>query len=62
MSAATTPRKAVSRKEAAEMFGVSEATLRRAEAAGTLRAKTIGGRRRYRVEDLDAWFDGLDDA
>ncbi|WP_374457751.1 helix-turn-helix domain-containing protein [Nocardioides sp.] len=52
----------VTRKEAQEMYGVSEATLRRAEAAGTLRAKTLGGRRRYRVEDLDAWFDQLDDA
>ena len=37
-------------------------TLRRAEAAGTLRGKTIGGRRRYRVEDLEDWFDGLVDA
>ena len=44
------------------MYGVSEATLRRAEAAGTLRGKTIGGRRRYRVEDLEDWFDGLADA
>lgn len=58
----TVVRKVVSRQEAAEMYGVSEATLRRAEAAGTLRAKTLGGRRRYRIEDLDAWFDGLEDA
>lgn len=58
----TVVRKVVSRQEAAKMYGVSEATLRRAEAAGTLRAKTLGGRRRYRVEDLDAWFDGLEDA
>lgn len=60
MSAAV--RKVVTRQEAAEMYSVSEATLRRAEAAGTLRAKTLGGRRRYRVEDLDAWFDGLEEA
>lgn len=58
----STTRKAVSRQTAAEMYDVSEDTLRRAEAAGTLRGKTIGGRRRYRVEDLDAWFDGLEDA
>lgn len=59
---ATPTKKAVSRQEAAAMYGVSEATLRRAEAAGTLRGKTIGGRRRYRVEDLEDWFDGLADA
>jgi DNA-binding transcriptional MerR regulator len=58
----STTKKAVSRQTAAEMYDVSEDTLRRAEAAGTLRGKTIGGRRRYRIEDLDAWFDGLEDA
>lgn len=58
----TTIRKVVTRKEAATLYSVSEATLRRAEAAGTLRGKLLGGRRRYRIEDLDAWFDGLDDA
>ena len=52
----------VSRQEAAEMYSVSEATLRRAEAAGKLRAKTVGGRRRYRLEDLDAWYESLEDA
>lgn len=55
-------KKVVTRQEAAEMYGVSPATLRRAETSGTLRAKDLGGRRRYRVEDLDAWFDQLDDA
>ena len=44
------------------MYGVSEATLRRATAAGALPAKSLGGRLRYRLEDLDAWFDGLPDA
>lgn len=58
----TVAKKVVTRKEAQEMYGVSESTLRRAEAAGTLRAKTLGGRRRYRLEDLDAWFEGLEDA
>lgn len=53
---------AVSRRTAAEMYDVSEATLRRAEAEGRLRAKIIGGRRRYRIADLDAWFDQLEDA
>lgn len=55
-------KRVLTRQEAAEVYSVSEATLRRAEAAGTLRGKTLGGRRRYRIEDLDAWFDGLDDA
>lgn len=58
----TAARKVVTRKEAMELYSVSEDTLRRAEAAGTLRGKTLGGRRRYRVEDLEAWFDGLEDA
>ncbi|RDZ49319.1 hypothetical protein C5C07_20365 [Haloferax sp. Atlit-4N] len=62
MSDTTTVRKAVSRQTAAEMYDVSEQTLRRAEAAGTLRGKTIGGRRRYRLEDLEAWFESLEDA
>lgn len=57
-----TTKKAVSRQTAAEMYDVSEDTLRRAEALGTLRGKTIGGRRRYRVEDLEAWFESLEDA
>lgn len=62
MSDKPSPRVAVSRQTAAEMYDVSEQTLRRAEAEGTLRAKTIGGRRRYRLADLEAWFEGLDDA
>lgn len=57
-----TEKRVVSRKEACEMYSISPATLRRAEQSGALRAKTVGGRRRYRVADLDAWFDGLDDA
>lgn len=55
-------KKVVTRKEACELYSVSADTLRKAEAEGTLRAKDLGGRRRYRVEDLDAWFDGLGDA
>lgn len=55
-------RKAVTRAEAAEMYGVSTATLRRAEAKGTLRGKKLGNRSLYRVEDLDAWFEGLESA
>lgn len=62
MSTNQIPRKAVSRQVAAKMYDVSEATLRRAEAEGTLRGKLIGGRRRYRIEDLDAWFEQLEDA
>lgn len=58
----STPKKAMTRQEAADAYSVSIDTLRRAEAAGTLRGKSVGGRRRYRVEDLEAWFDGLEDA
>lgn len=51
------------------MYGVSEATLRRAKADGSLKAKRLtkdesraGGKELYRLEDLEAWFDGLSDA
>lgn len=64
------PRIAVNRKEAAEMLGVSEATLRRAKADGHLRAKRTSkdadgnptGKELYSVAELTAWFEGLADA
>lgn len=60
------PRLAVTRREAAEMLGVSEDTIRRAKNAGRLRAKKIGansaGKELYAVKDLQAWFESLDDA
>lgn len=69
MSAASLPRLAVTRKEAAQMLGVSEDTLRRAKNRGELKAKRLtrdetqkGGKELYSVADLRAWFDGLADA
>lgn len=71
MSAGPLPRLAVTRREAAEMLGVSEATIRRAKNAGHLRAKKISrdangrasvGKELYGVKELQAWFEGLPDA
>lgn len=59
------PRLFLTRREAAEACGVSVDTIRRAKNAGRLRAKKTaerGGRELYRVEDLLAWFEQLDDA
>lgn len=59
------PRLFLTRKEAALACGVSVDTIRRAKAAGQLRAKKTaanGGKELYRVEDLKAWFDQLEDA
>jgi len=65
----TVPRLAYTRKEAAEMCGVSEDTIRRAKNAGTLRAKRLtkdetqkGGKELYTPAALQAWIDGLPDA
>lgn len=65
----STPRLAYTRKEAAEMCGVSEDTIRRAKNAGLLKAKRLtkdetraGGKELYRLADLEAWLDGLADA
>jgi putative resolvase len=45
--------KLITPKKAAEMLGVSTTTLRNWETAGKLKAiKTIGGHRRYRLEDV----------
>jgi excisionase family DNA binding protein len=55
----------LSRKQAAEACGVSTDTIARAVKAGHLRAKKTaarGGKELYRVADLEAWFDGLEDA
>lgn len=68
MSATT--RLAYTSREAAEMCGVSEDTIRRAKNSGALKAKRVkrdadkpgGGRDLYRPEDLRAWIDGLADA
>ena len=63
------PRRAFTRREAAEMYGVSVDTIRRAKNTGALKAKRLtndetraGGKELFRLEDLEAWFDGLADA
>lgn len=64
-----TERLAYTRKEAAEMCGVSEDTLRRAKNSGALKVKRVkrdetkaGGKELYRKADLEAWLDSLGDA
>lgn len=56
----------LTRAEAAEACGVSPDTIRRAKDSGHLRAKKTGenggGKELYRVADLEAWFDSLQDA
>lgn len=66
---ATTTRLAFTRKEAAEMCGVSEDTIRRAKNTGALKAKRLtkdetkkGGKELYTLAALQAWLDGLADA
>ena len=58
----TEQREALSRQEAAELYGVSFDTIKRAVNSGHLRAKRVG--RRYRIgrADLRAWFESLPDA
>lgn len=61
----TTPQLFLTRKQAAEACGVSPDTIARAKAAGRLRAKKTsarGGKELYRVADLEAWFESLEDA
>lgn len=61
----TAPKLFLTRKQAAEACGVSTDTIARAKAAGKLRAKRTasrGGKELYRVADLEAWFDSLEDA
>ncbi|ABL80090.1 MULTISPECIES: helix-turn-helix domain-containing protein [unclassified Nocardioides] len=55
----------LTRQQAAVACGVSPATISRVKNTGALKAKKTaprGGRELYRIEDLQAWFDGLDDA
>lgn len=65
----TVPRLAFTRREAAEMCGVSEDTIRRAKNSGALKAKRLtkdetkkGGKELYTPAALQAWLDGLADA
>lgn len=62
MTAPAAERQAYSRQEAAELYGVSFDTIRKAIAVGTLRAKKVGNRYRISADALAAWFEGLDDA
>lgn len=63
------PRLAYTRKEAAEMCGISEDTIRRAKNNGALKAKRLkkdatqkGGKELYTVDALRQWLEGLPDA
>jgi excisionase family DNA binding protein len=53
---------AYSRQEAADLYGVSFDTIRRAVAAKELKAKKVGNRYRISAESLREWFEGLEDA
>lgn len=61
-----TTRLFLSLAEAAEATGMSPAFLRGAVAEGKLKAKRTGpnggGHYKFRVSDLEAWFDGLEAA
>lgn len=52
-------RVSLTRAEAAEAVGVSEATLRRAIDRGDLAARFSGRKTLIRVADLAAWVDAL---
>lgn len=70
MTSDALPRISFDRREAAEILGVSPDTIKKAKAAGHLKAKTTStddegkpvGKDLYSYEDLKAWFDGLADA
>jgi excisionase family DNA binding protein len=59
-----TPRLFLSLAEASEATGMSQDYLRGAVANGILRAKRTGpnggGHYKFRLKDLEDWFDGLD--
>ena len=55
----------LNRREAAAACGVSPNTISRAKNAGLLKAKKTaerGGRELYKISDLEAWVEGLEDA
>lgn len=53
---------AISVKDAADMVGLDATTVRSAIDKQQLPAKKVGRVLRIRVSDVEAWFDGLDDA
>lgn len=58
----TDAREALTREEAADLYGVSFDTIKRAIHAGDLKAKRVGRRYRVHRDDLRAWWDSLPDA
>ena len=68
----TLPRLAYTRREVAEMCGVSERTVYRAKNAGRLKAKRLdkngervndkGGKELYTLDAINAWLESLADA
>lgn len=54
--------RAVTRDQAAAMYGISLNTIRRAIHAGSLRARMVGRSYRLDVDDLAAWFAALPEA
>ncbi len=61
-----TPRLSLSRREAAEVVGLSKETIARAIRSGALKAKRTGkdgnGKDVIKLSDLNAWLDSLEDA
>lgn len=49
-------------KDAADLMGVNKETILRAIRAGELPAKRFGKGYRIKGSDLEAWYDGLEDA
>lgn len=60
--AETVNRAAVTRAEAAAMYGVGEKVITQAIHSGALPAKLVSRRYRIGVGDLAAWFASLPDA
>lgn len=59
---AVNSRRAVTRQEAADMYGVSFDVIKRAINAQQLPAKKVGRTYRVSLDDLAAWWEGLPDA
>lgn len=55
-------RAALSRAEAADMYGVHENAITAAIHSGALQAKKVGRQYRIGVDALQAWFEALPDA
>lgn len=62
MTTATRPRKALRRKEAAAMYGVSVWTIDELIASGRIRAKRQGRAVLIDAGSMADWYEGLEDA